>query len=121
MIAAADAAVKVLPTDAQRQYWLAVFRWRSISRDVDERGRVITTAFTRDIAGRIAKDFLVVPTLCSSTYRPWWMAARINLEVLNDPAGYEQARQARRRAPHNPSLEALLATELDDRAAEQDE
>lgn len=108
MIAPAVESVRIQPRDMRRQYWLAVFRWRSISRVTDERGYVVTTPRTREIARRIADDFLYATTLCPSAARNWLMAARIELLVLNDPAGREHARRAELLDPVGSATDHLL-------------
>ena len=96
LIDAAQRVVQCQPRDVTYRYWLAVFRWRSISRVTDEQGFVILPDRALKIASRIADDFETAASVAPSFADNWLMAGQIRLAVSdhNDSSALEAARRA---------------------------
>jgi tetratricopeptide (TPR) repeat protein len=97
LILAAQAAGDAQPGSAQYRYWLNVYRWRSIARDVDpQTGGVVVYAHTLEYVSHIVDELHAVERLCPTFGPAYSLEGQLELFVLNEPSGAEQIRQGYR-------------------------
>ncbi|HPD13658.1 MAG TPA: O-antigen ligase family protein [Planctomycetota bacterium] len=97
----AEAAVAAEPDNIEYQYWLGVYRWRSISRITNPKtGEMLVS---KRHARRIVAELNQARALCP-TYGPAYSTiGQIEKFVLGDPSGADRIRLGHKLAPYNPT------------------
>jgi O-antigen ligase len=112
LLTAANAANQSDPKNAKYGYWLAAYRWQSMSRTVDpDTGQVLLKAELLPAAAQIADDLTQVRRICPTYGPPYALEGQIRLFVLNDQSGAELIRKGLRLAPYDAAT-CLVAGEL---------
>jgi O-antigen ligase len=112
LLAAAEQAAATQPQNVTYGYWLNVFRWRVMSRNVDPAtGAVLLTADAPPLVERIADELAGVRRLCPTYGPPYALEGQLRLFVLGDNRGAELIRQGVNLAPYDPPT-CLIAGEV---------
>ncbi len=113
LITTASAAVDAEPDNAECRYWLNIYRWRSISRDVDPAtGDLRMSAEELEFARHIVDDLHVARALCPTLGDAYCLAGQIELFVLDMPQGADHIRTGFELAP-NDRTTTFIAGRLD--------
>jgi O-antigen ligase len=103
LLRSATAAFESEPRNVKYGYWLNLYRWYSISREVDqETGQVLLHPAAIPIAERIADEFARVRELCPTYGPPYSVEGQLRLFVLGDPDGATLVRQGYKLASYDP-------------------
>lgn len=95
----AEAAVAAEPGNIEYQYWLNVYRWRSISRITNpQTGEMLVS---QKHARRIVAELNRVRALCPTFGPAYSTIGQIEKFVLGDPSGADRIRLGYKLAPYN--------------------
>lgn len=121
LLAAASQAVDNEPANVEYAYWLNVYRWRSLTRQIDpSTGQALVSPAARPFVTRIADALSDVRKLCPTFGPPYGFEGQLRLFVLDQDQGGELIRQGVRLAPYDPPT-CFTAGELAARAGRADE
>jgi O-antigen ligase/tetratricopeptide (TPR) repeat protein len=121
LLAATEQAVAAEPQNVAYAFWLNLFRWQAISRDVDPAtGQVLLSAEARPFVARIADDLAAVRRLCPTYGAAYALEGQLRLSILDDPTGEDLIRKGVRLAPYDAPT-CLVAGEAAARAGRTDE
>jgi len=100
LISYASAAVKYEPQNIQYQYWLNVYRWHSVPREIDSDTKQAifseeSLAVMRDITEQLHNIRIICPTYGQA----YSVAGQIEKFILNDERGSDDIRKGFRLAP----------------------
>jgi tetratricopeptide (TPR) repeat protein len=100
LLSYASAATKHEPQNIKYQYWLNVYRWHSVPREIDSDTKQAifseeSFAVIRDIAEQLRK----IRILCPTYGQAYSVAGQIETLVLNDERGPDDIRKGFRLAP----------------------
>jgi len=104
LITHAEAAAESQPDNVKYRYWLNVYRWQSISRDVDpDTGQVVLHPDTIPHVERIAQELANARLLCPTFGPVYSLEGQLKLFVLERPVGGELIRKGYQLAPNDAS------------------
>ena len=104
LISHAAAASDLQPDNVHYSYWLNLYRWRSISREIDlDTGQFPMEPQTLQFAGRIVDELHKARTICPTFGPIYCVAGQIEKWVLNDERGAEHIKIGHRLSPCNPT------------------
>lgn len=113
LISNAESALAHQPDNVRYQYWLNVYRWRSISQEKDpDTGVAIISKGSMPTVRNIVGEFHKACALCPPYGPPYSVVGQIEKFVLNDNAGAEKIRRGFRLAPSDP-VTCFVAGRLD--------
>ena len=99
LISRASKAVSYQSDNINYRYWLNVYRWRSISRQTDEDGRVIFPEGADRKAYAIAGELDMARFLCPTFGPPYCILGQIQKFVLDNPKGSQNIKRGLQLAP----------------------
>jgi O-antigen ligase len=112
LLAAAGEAAAIEPANVEYSYWLNVYRWRSMARQVDAAtGQTLLSPAAQPLVARLADELTKVRQLGPTYGPPYALEGQLRLFVLGEPAGAELIRQGVRLAPYDPPT-VFTAAEL---------
>jgi O-antigen ligase len=113
LIADTKSALAYQPDNMKYQYWLNVYRWRSISQEADpQTGAVIISKESMPVVREIVKGFCKACILCPTYGPPYSVVGQIEKFILNENSGAEKIRKGFYLAPSDP-ISCLVAGNLD--------
>lgn len=113
LISNAAAAADYQPDNVKYQYWLNVYRWKSISRITDPNtGAIIIPEPSVKFVKRIIEELHKARLLCPTYGATYCVLGQLENFVLGDSGGAELIRKGYRLAPCDPTA-CLLAGLLD--------
>lgn len=105
LIRAAARAHDRVPSNVHFRYWLAVYRWRAISRDLEERaGAIVLTEETEALVERIVRDLHEARETCPTFGPAYCVAGQLERLYLHREIGEERIRTAFKLAPFDPMV-----------------
>jgi len=116
LISNAAAAAAYQRDNVKYQYWLNVYRWKSISRltDPPQTGEVIVPERAMDAVHRIVDELHKARLLCPTYGATYCVVGQLEKSALNNPSGAEHIRKGFQLAPCDPTacfVAGLLDTE----------
>ncbi|MFW6107308.1 MAG: O-antigen ligase family protein [bacterium] len=121
LIRHADDAVRCQPDNVHYRHWLAVYRWRSISRVTDPgTGNVVITPRTLEFTRRIVTDLHQARALCPTFGPTYCVVGQLEKFILERPQGADHIRTGYALAPHDPTA-CFVAGQLDAAEGRADE
>jgi O-antigen ligase len=112
LLAAAGEAAANEPANVEYAYWLNVYRWRSMARQVDAAtGQSLLSPAAQPLVARVADELAAVRRLCPTYGPPYALEGQLRLFVLGEPTGAELIRQGVRLASYDPPT-VFTAAEL---------
>ena len=113
LISNAESAVAYQPDNTRYQYWLNVYRWRSISQEENpDTGAVIIADESMPVLRDVIDGFYKASVLCPTYGPPYSVVGQIEKFILNEDGGAEKIRKGFRLAPNDP-ITCLVAGNLD--------
>jgi len=104
LISHAAAAVDWFPGNIHYRFWLAMHRWRSISRVVDPKvGKITLTPKSREYAGRIVADLHEARRVCPTFGPVYCVAGQLERFILDRKTGADHIRRGYELAPSHPT------------------
>jgi tetratricopeptide (TPR) repeat protein len=100
----ATQAAAIDPGNVFYQYRLNIFRWESISRNVDQLGRCLLDPTALAFADRIAAELEAARWLCPTYGPPLCIAGQINLFAFSRQSGADEIRTSYRLTPCDPTV-----------------
>jgi tetratricopeptide (TPR) repeat protein len=112
LIAAAEGAARSDPGNVSYQYWLNLYRWQSLNREVDpETGQRALPLEAAPFVRRVADELSAARRLCPTFGPPYALEGQLRLFILNERKGADLIRTGVRLAAYDPPT-CLVAGEL---------
>lgn len=113
LISRTESALAHQPDNTKYQYWLNVYRWRSISQQKDpETGVAVISEKSMREVHKIADGFYRACILCPTYGPPYSVVGQIEKFILHNNDGAEKIRKGFRLAPSDP-VTCFVAGRLD--------
>ena len=113
LISSTESALAYQPGNTKYQYWLNVYRWRSISQQKDpETGIAVISENSMPEDHKIADGFYRACILCPTYGPPYSVVGQIEKLILHNNDGAEKIRKGFRLAPSDP-VTCFVAGRLD--------
>jgi O-antigen ligase/tetratricopeptide (TPR) repeat protein len=113
LIANTKSALAYQPDNMKYQYWLNVYRWRSISQETDpQTGAVIIPEESKFMVREIVDGFYKACIICPTYGPPYSVVGQIEKFILNQDSGAEKIRKGFYLAPSDP-VSCFVAGNLD--------
>jgi len=104
LISHTASAVEFDPGNIKYRYWLAVYRWRSISRVADPKtGNIALTGKSRKIIRRIVRDLHEARLICPTFGPMYCVAGQLERFILGLEIGSKHIRTGYELAPSHPT------------------